>query len=117
MKLRDLVRALLERDALAARQWVADAQRAQLDWSSVPPLLEPTDTERVVAAAVTELLAERAQQVAPAWTQSVGGLPTPMFLVSAAERMPRMRRLCEEESPRPLRERHLYAPPEFLTIA
>jgi len=33
------------------------------------------------------------------------------------KRMPRLRRLCEEEGPAPLRERGILAPPEFLTWA
>jgi hypothetical protein len=40
-----------------------------------------------------------------------------VFLVRAAESMPRLRRLCEEQSPEPLRRRRLLAPPDFLTAA
>jgi hypothetical protein len=37
--------------------------------------------------------------------------------VAAAETLPRLRRLCEEEGPEPLRRRGLLAPPDFLTAA
>jgi hypothetical protein len=69
------------------------------------------------AAALLELLAERAGVAAPAWTRDVGAVPTPTFLVKSAERMPRLRRLCEMESPQPLRKRGLYASPDFLSFA
>ena len=41
----------------------------------------------------------------------------PVYLVRAAETMPRLRRSCETEGPEPLRARQVYAPPEFLTAA
>ena len=109
MDLRDLVRALVDRDALGARQWVADAERAGFDWSRVA---EPPDLDLVgmaVAAALVEM--------APSWTSAVPAVPERIFLVRAAESLPRLRRLCEEEGPEPLRRRGLLAPPDFLTAA
>jgi hypothetical protein len=117
MDLRDLVRALLSYDTLVARQWVADSQRTEMDWTSVP---EPSDLDSVgmsVAAAVAELLAERAGQAPPAWTKAVEATPTRVFLVRAAQTMPRLRQLCEQEGPEPLRRRGILAPPEFLKVA
>jgi hypothetical protein len=114
---RDLVAALVDRDALRARQWVADAERRGFDWARVtsPPGLDPLGL--ALAAGLVELMAERHGAEAPSWTASVPGVPEPVFLVRAAESLPRLRRLCEEEGPEPLRRRGLLAPPGFLTAA
>jgi hypothetical protein len=40
-----------------------------------------------------------------------------MFVVKSAETMPRLRHLCETQSPEPLRRRGFLAPPDFLTFA
>jgi hypothetical protein len=117
MDLRDLVRALLSYDALTARQWVADSLRQGVAWASVP---EPEDLDPIshsVAAGVAELLATRAGQAPPSWTKAVGATDARVYLVKAAEEMPRLRRLCEEEGPEPLRHRGILAPPEFLKVA
>ncbi|MFO0760540.1 MAG: hypothetical protein U0359_28930 [Byssovorax sp.] len=117
MELPDLVRALLSFDALTARQWVLDSLREGLIWASVPA---PTDLDPVglgVAAGVAELLAERAGQPPPSWASMVGAAPMPVFLVKAARTMPRLRVLCEQEGPAPLRRRRIWAPPEFLKVA
>jgi len=115
--LHELVQALLSGDTLTARQWVADAGRENVVWARIPA---PTGSEPVamaVAASVVELLASRAGQPAPPWTASVPAAPRPVFLVRAAETMPRLRRECENESPEPLRRRRLFAPSNFLTAA
>lgn len=117
MDLRDLVQALLAYDALAARQWVADAERSGFDWSQVrmPENLDAISS--ALAAGLTETLAGRAGQSAPAWAASVPASPERIFLVRSAAVMPRLRALCEREGPEPLRRRGLFAPPEFLTAA
>jgi hypothetical protein len=117
MELRDLVRALLQRDALTARQWVADAAHEPVIWADVPRPAGWTVVELAVAAGVVELLASRSAQRPPQWTTAVNAAPTPVYLVRAAETMPRLRHSCETEGPEPLRRRQIYAPPEFLTIA
>ena len=117
MDLHDLVRVLLQRDALAARQWVADAARESILWSDVPLPVGFSQLELAVAAGVVELLASRADQRPPPWTTTIDEAPHPVYLVRAAETMPRLRRACETEGPEPLRRRQIYAPPEFLTIA
>lgn len=116
MELSDLANALLEHDVLAARQWVADAAREQVDFSTMPrPDLDPTGM--ALAAGLAELLSSRAGQPPPPWAAEVEAAPQPVFLVHEALRLPRLRRLCQEEGPEPLRRRALYAPPEFLTFA
>jgi len=117
MDLHDLVQALLRRDALAARQWVADAARQSFAWTAVRRPVGWGALELSVAAGVVELCASRAKQRPPSWTATVREAPAPVYLVRAAETMPRLRRLCETEGPEPLRWRHIFAPPEFLTIA
>ena len=48
---------------------------------------------------------------------AVEGAPTALYLVKAARTMPRLRQLCEQEGPEPLRRRGILAPPELLTVA
>lgn len=117
MDLRELVRALLSYDALAARQWVTDSLRHGIVWTSVP---EPADLDAIglgVAAGVAEMLAARVGQSPPPWTKTIEAAPVVVCLVKAAQTMPRLRRLCEQEGPEPLRRRRILAPPEFLKVA
>jgi hypothetical protein len=117
MDLRELVRALLSYDALTARQWVADSIRQGVVWALFP---QPTELDAVgmgVAAGIAELLAARAGQAPPPWVVAVDVAPTQVCLVKAARTMPRLRQLCEQEGPEPLRRRGILAPPEFLTVA
>lgn len=77
----------------------------------------PTSTDpRVcaVAAAISELIATRTAQAAPAWAEHIGRLSAPIYLVEAATRSPRMRARIEQESPEPLRKRNVFAPPDYL---
>ena len=117
MDLRDLVQALVRRDALSAREWLQDAVAEGMDWSAVqePGGLDPT--ERAIAAGIVELLAGRSHTEPPRWTERVPPAPAQLFLVKAAETMPRLRRSCIEEGPWSLRRRGLLAPPDFLTQA
>jgi len=117
MDLRDLVKALLQFEALTARQWLADAARAGFIWPDVPFPDGLDDTERAVAAGVAELLAARTGQSPPPWAATIPPAPKPLFLVRSAATMPRLRAACEREGPEPLRRRGLLAPPGFLTIA
>lgn len=117
MDLSELVRALLSYDALAARQWVADSLREGVVWTAVPKPSDLSPIELGVAAGVAELLASRAGQAPPSWVDTVEATQTPVWLVKAARTMPRLRRLCEEEGPEPLRRRGILAPPEFLKVA
>ena len=117
MEICDLVRALLSFDTLGARQWVADAARARLTWACVPEPSGVTPEELSVAAGVVELLAQRNGEPPPPWTVRIPSAPRRLYLVRAAETMPRLKLMCEREGPEPLRRRGIYAPPEFLTVA
>lgn len=117
MDVRELVRAIVQYDALRARQWVADAATSGLDWSGVPFPEGLSPIELTVAAGVVELLASRNGSTPPAWTAAVEASPTPVYLVRAAATMPRLRKSCEEDGPEPLRRRRVFAPTEFLTFA
>ncbi|MGB8932788.1 MAG: hypothetical protein WCC48_16200 [Anaeromyxobacteraceae bacterium] len=117
MDLRDLVKALVRRDALTAREWLQDAVSERLEWSTVQEPAGLDATERAVAAGVVELLSERSHQEPPRWTADVPAAPSQLFLVRAAESMPRLRRSCLEDGPWSLRRRGVLAPPDFLTSA
>jgi hypothetical protein len=117
MDIRDLVSALLTGDLLAARQWVADSQRAKLRWESVAAPIDCADRELAVAAAVTEMLALRAGATPPEWTRQVGPLPEPLVLDPGLETMPRSFARARSSGPEPLRRRNMIALPGFLDIA
>jgi hypothetical protein len=117
MELRELVEALLARDALTARQWAADSGRASTIWTDIPHPVGFGVLELAVAAGIVELFASRSHQPPPNWTATIGSAPHPFYLVRSCETMPRLRRSCETEGPEPLRRRRIYAPPEFLTAA
>jgi hypothetical protein len=117
VELASLVHLLRSRDALGCREWLVDAARAGFDWARVPELHGLDAVELAIAAGVVEMMAERDGKMAPPWTARVPPSPQRMFLVKAAESMPRLRRLCEQEGPWPLRRRGILAPPEFLTAA
>jgi hypothetical protein len=112
-----LAQTALRRDNLQLRSLTQDFLR---EYPSLRAVARPhTDNMQVLgtAAALVELLAQRTNQMPPLWTQEVGAVPEPTFLLQAASQMPRLRELCEAEAPEPLRKRHLYAPPDFLSFA
>jgi hypothetical protein len=117
VELSSLVMNILEGNMLAARQWVADAARTQVRWSMIPRPITLDETQMAVAASLVEMLAERSNQPAPAWTQGVPSARASVFLVKEAAELPRLRKLCEEQGPEQLRRRRIFAPPDFLTAA
>ena len=112
-----LAEAALNGESLLLRSLTQDLLR---ETPRLSDCLKPqTDDSRVMAAAASlvELLALRLSQTPPQWTQDVGALPEPIYLLKAAASMKRLRVLCETEAPEPLRKRGFYAPPNFLEFA
>ena len=116
MDLRELVRAILAGDLLTARQWVADAQRAEMRWPMVEKPLGLDRREMTVAAGVAELLATRAGTAPPRWVASIGPNDVPLVLDPGLENMPRTLAHAKEEGPEPFRRRNLIASPDFLSL-
>lgn len=115
-RIEQIAAAALQGDGLMTRSLVQDFFR------SYPRLAEvskpATEDQRLLAAAASllELFAFRLKQQAPNWTRSVGPLTEPIFLLKSAASMPRLRALCEAESPEPLRKRGFFAPPNYLEL-
>lgn len=113
----DLANAALSQDNFALRSLYQDMTK------DIPNLTEyprPKTTDAKVlaaAASLIELLAQRVGQSPPAWAAEIGPLSQPIFLVPSASVMKRLYKLCEAESPAPLRKRGFYAPPNFLEFA
>ena len=116
-RIEDLACAAIGREALTLRVLAQDLLRQQPDASSWRRPASTDPRVLAVAAALTELLALRTGQRPPSWTALVGPLSEPLFLLRAAEKFPRLRKLCEEEAPAPLRTRCILAPPNFLEFA
>ena len=112
-----IANAALARDNLRLRGLVQDllGDATPLDKLPRPSSRDPRMLS--VAAAIVELLAVRQGQKPPAWTQEIGSLDIPFFMIESAARMKRLRELCETQSPEPMRKRRLYAPPNFLQFA
>jgi hypothetical protein len=117
MELSDLVRAILAGDLLTARQWVADAQREQLEWERVARPGGLDEREMTVAAGIAELLAYRAGAAPPSWTIAVGAQVDLIVLDPGLEEMPRSFERARTSGPEPFRKRNLVALPDFLDVA
>ncbi|NCO32242.1 MAG: hypothetical protein AUJ92_19620 [Armatimonadetes bacterium CG2_30_59_28] len=113
----DMAKAAIERENLTLRVLAQELLREHPRLSDLPR--PQTDDPRLlsVAAALVELFAMRRHQDPPEWTEAIGPLTEPFFLLNAATSMRRLRALCETQSPEPLRRRRLYAPPNFLEFA
>ena len=116
LDLHDLVRAILAGDLLAARQWVADAYRANFRWQGIAKPLGLDERELTVAAALTELLAARAGATPPSWTVDIGGTDEPLFLDPGLQDMPRTLAHAKSDGPEPFRRRNLIACADFLDV-
>jgi len=116
MELPDLVHAVLSGNLLAARQWVADARRAQLQWPACGRPQGLDSREMTVAAALAELLAARAGLAAPSWTAAIGANCEPLFLDPGIQWLPRSLDRSRADAPEALRKRNLYALPDFLDV-
>lgn len=112
-----LAAAALNGESLLLRSLTQDLLREQPHLSVYPKPQAQDVRLLAIAAALVELLAARLQQAPPPWTNEIGPLPEPIYLLKAAMHMKRLRALCETEAPEPLRKRGLYAPPNFLEFA
>jgi hypothetical protein len=117
MDLSELVRAILNGDLLKARQWVADAYRANVEWVRLEKPTGLSDRELSIAAGVVELLASRRSATAPSWVFTVGASRDPIVLDPGLEKMPRSFQRAKTAGPEPLRRRNLVALPDFLNVA
>lgn len=117
VQIEQIAKAALQREGLQLRSLVQDFLRSKSTLADVPP--PPTDNEAVLAmsAALLELLALRTGQEPPNWTADVGAVKEPFYLLESAAYMKRLRQLCRQESPEPLRKRRFYAPPDYLAFA
>ena len=117
MDIRNLVSALLAGDLIAARQFVADAQRIGLQWNRLERPADMNDRELPVAAGVVELLAARAGTPPPPWTSTVGAVGELLVLDPGLEKMPRSFERARVAGPVSLRKRNIVASADFLDVA
>ncbi len=112
-----IAQAALARDNLLLRSLAQDLLRGATPLDKLPRPTSRDPRLLSVAASVVELLAARQGRKPPAWTKDIGALNEPFFMIESAARMKRLRKLCETQSPEPMRKRRLYAPPNFLQFA
>ena len=117
MDIRNLVDALLSGDLLLARQCVADALRADVQWDQLPRPSDLSAKELSIAAGVIELLAARRGAAPPAWTESVGAVTELIVLDPGLEKMPRSFERARSTGPESLRRRNIVVLPDFLDVA
>lgn len=117
VQIEQLARAALNRDSLELRSLVQDFLRSQPKLADVPPLQSEDESLLAMSAALLELLALRTNQAPPPWTACVGPVKEPFYLLKSAAQMKRLRQLCQQESPEPLRKRSFFAPPDYLAFA
>lgn len=109
--------AAIQGEALLARS-LAQGWLAQTPHVAATPAPASQDPiVRAVAAGLVELFASRRAESAPDWTRSIGPVDQPVYLVRQSLTMPRLRTLCETESPEPLRRRRIFVPPNYLDAA
>lgn len=112
-----IAEAVLQGDGLLARSLVQDFVRSQPVLAEIPRPKTTNNHLLAMTASLVELLAQRLNQSAPAWTATIGPTDTRTFPVQAAQKMKRLRELCQQESPEPLRKRGFYAPPGYFEFA
>lgn len=112
-----IVDAALTQESLQLRSLVQQFSRSNPNFGQLPIFATDDPTKFALAAALVELLAQQANQEPPAWTTKAQALAEPMFLLKSVATMKRLRQLCMEESPLPLKKRGFYAPPNYLSFA
>jgi hypothetical protein len=109
-----IAEAILNGDALLARSLTQDFLRARPFLSETKSPAVQDAMVLVLAAALIELFAMRSNQTPPPWTQVIGTLSEPVYLLKSAYKMKRLRELCRQDAPEPLRKRNLFAPANYL---
>lgn len=117
VRIEQIAQAALAGDSLQTRGLTQDFLREQKHFENLPPPQTTDASVLALSAGLAELFASRANQRAPAWTQTVGAVNEPVFLVRSALTMKHLRELCETEAPLPLRKRKFFAPPNYLEFA
>lgn len=107
---------ILRDDSLMTRALVQEFLRGQPVLAEIPQPKTEDPILLAVTASLLELFALRTHQPPPGWTQQVGPVEQPLYLLKAAAYMRRLRDLCRDAAPEPLRRRHLYAPPDYLAF-
>ncbi|NJM39305.1 MAG: hypothetical protein HC853_00330 [Anaerolineae bacterium] len=111
----ELARVVLDDLGAIVGQYTMNIWGENPSFTAVPKPQDASQEELVVSAAVLELFATRRSQLPPAWTQEVGGLDAPRFLMNRyAKKYPYLAERWLRESPEPLKKRNLFASAEFL---
>lgn len=116
VRIEEIAAAALAYHSLQVRSLLQEFLREMPVLVDIP---QPKTADRnilALSAAFLELLGDRTKEEVPAWTTQIGPVQQPIFLVEAAGYMPRLRALCEQEAPEPLRKRGIYAPPNYLAL-
>lgn len=114
--LQEIADALLAHDDLQLRLLVQEWQWANPVVTTIPRPHVRDAQSLTVAAALVELFALRAGQSPPAWIAEATPLPEPFFVDPWAKRPGFTRTLHLTESPAPLKERNIFAAPNFLVM-
>lgn len=117
VKIEQIATAALQNESMAVRSLTQDFLRQTPILNNISKPKHVSPEILTTSAALLELFASRRQESPPSWTTEVVPLKEPRYLLKAAETMKHLRRLCEVESPLPLRKRNLYAPPNYLELA
>jgi len=112
-----IVNAALAQESLQLRSLIQQFSRTNPDFGELPIPATNDPTKFALAASIVELLAQQSDQEPPSWTANAPSLVEPIFLLKSVATMKRLRQLCIEESPAPLKKRGFYAPPNYLTSA
>lgn len=109
--------AALAGEAMTTRSLLQDFRRLTPRLADVPAPESQDGNVRSLAAALIKLLAQRNGEPPPEWSAQIGAVIEPIHLLLSARTMKRLRQLCEQTSPEPLRKRGFFAPANYLMSA
>ena len=116
MNLVDVVKAALSEDDLLVRAWSLDVRRDPSQLANVPRPTELTAEQLSVAAGLVELACTLLGTLPPAWVNDVGASPVDLYLPARVRDLPRTRALIFQQTPEPLKKRHVYASEDYLSV-